>query len=439
MTLFFIGVVMIGLVFLQEILEAVRADLIKHFHDKRILKNSSGEEPVGNVYEGMDYLTPYEAEPHEDDYLIDEAFAEYYGDSDSILGTVIQSSGVFFKPGEPETIQAYDGQHHITRFLESAIRGMDPDQHSLEPQMFLGYPGSGKTLLAKIVANELRLRASALSNPPDFIELFPGDLPDLAALDAVVQRVVDSPGSVLFFDEIHDLSSTVQLKLYLVLEEGRYQFRSGSAPVKLPPVTLLAATTDYGSLHGAMKRRWHKHFFKPATPEQLVGYVMRRPFPISRAVAEHIVERTKHSGAPWEPLEIYRMAVTMAKGRGSACVESADVFEVFDMQEIDELGLRYLDRLIISTLFKQPRYRKGNEFVCYGASESNVCMMANIDPDEYRNTIRPRLMTRGLLEMRAGYGQALTPKAVDLYHNTASDVRRPVAVPRHGRQPGTSG
>ncbi len=42
-------------------------------------------------------------------------------------------------------------------------------------------------------------------------------------------------------------------------------------------------------------------------------------------------------------------------------------------------------------------------------------MMANIDPDEYRNTIRPQLMTRGLLEMRAGYGQALTPKAIELY------------------------
>ena len=145
----------------------------------------------------------------------------------------------------------------------------------------------------------------------------------------------------------------------------------------------------------------------------------------SQGVAELIVGRTKHSGAPWESLEIYRMAVTMAKGRGADAVETPDVMEVFDMQEIDELGLRYLDRLIISTLFKQPRYRKGDEFVCYGASESNVCMMANIDPDEYRNTIRPRLMTRGLLEMRAGHGQALTAKAVREYGHLRQDDTRP--------------
>ena len=400
MTLFFIGVMMLGFLLLEEFVRGLRP--------------KPPPVPEACVYSDLELFV------ETDEWLAEDAELDAYmralkaGEFDT---PVVIATGVFFKPGEPETIQAYDGQHHITRFLESAIRGMAPDERSLEPQMFLGYPGSGKTLLAKVIANELRLRAAAVGNPPEFIELFPGDLPDLEALDGVLQRVVDSPGSVLFFDEIHDLSNTVQLKLYLLLEESRYQFKGAPAPVELPPVTLLAATTDYGALHAAMKRRWHKHFFKPATPEQLVRYVTRRPYPIDTPVAELIVSRTKHSGAPWEALEIYRMAVTMAKGRQATAVESADVVEVFDMQEIDELGLRYLDRLIISTLFKQPRYRKGNEFVCYGASESNVCMMANIDPDEYRNTIRPRLMTRGLLEMRAGYGQALTPKAAELYHH----------------------
>ena len=55
------------------------------------------------------------------------------------------------------------------------------------------------------------------------------------------------------------------------------------------------------------------------------------------------------------------------------------------------------------------------EFVCYAASEHNACMLAGVDVEEYRETIRPRLMARGLLEVRPDYGQALTDRAVAVY------------------------
>jgi hypothetical protein len=57
----------------------------------------------------------------------------------------------------------------------------------------------------------------------------------------------------------------------------------------------------------------------------------------------------------------------------------------------------------------------GRLLVCYGASEHNACMLAGVDKEEYRETIRPRLMSRGLLEVRPYYGQALTDRAVALY------------------------
>jgi len=82
-------------------------------------------------------------------------------------------------------------------------------------------------------------------------------------------------------------------------------------------------------------------------------------------------------------------------------------------------GLRWLDREVIRALLSQPKSRTGTggspQFVCYAASEHNVCMLAGVDKEEYRETIRPRLMSRGLLEVRPYYGQALTDLAVSTY------------------------
>jgi len=110
------------------------------------------------------------------------------------------------------------------------------------------------------------------------------------------------------------------------------------------------------------------------------------------------------------------MAVTAAKARGAAQVEVVDVERVIDQQRIDALGLRLWDRQVIAALLGQPKYRrvKGQDvFSHYAASEAAVTAMAQLDPEEYRTVVRPRLMSRGLLEIRGG--QALTPRAVQLY------------------------
>lgn len=315
----------------------------------------------------------------------------------------------------------YDGQEHVTEYLEAAVNGLGPAEFAISPQCFIGFAGTGKTLLAKIVAETLRRRAERLGLPkPEFIEAFPADLGDLDALDTLMGRVQQNPGCVLFIDEVHDLTGPHSLKMYLVLEERRYAARGACNPVELPPFTFLAATTDFGAMHPALQRRFQRHQFKPATPAQLVEYVLRRgrKFPIARDVAERIVSRTKHSGAPWEAIELYEMASTMSRGRGAARVDDQDVDKIFDMQGIDDLGLRWFDQRVVKVLFTSPRYRNakgGRELVCYGASESDLCMMAQIDLEEYRRSIRPRLMTRGLLTMRPGYGQALTDRAVSTY------------------------
>lgn len=341
--------------------------------------------------------------------------AQYRTDEAPVVDVI---DPVYFKPGEPQTFAEYAGQGHVVSYLADAVRGLTPTELAIAPQVFLGSAGLGKTLLAKIVAHELRVRAANLGLPtPRFYEWFPADIPNVERLDELVREVISHPGSVVLIDEIHELKESHTLKLYLVLEEGRFKFADDPHPTKLPPLTLIGATTDWGQVHPALKRRWQTHRLKPATEEQLLGYVSHR-VPIEESAARLIVSRTRFSGAPWEGIQLAQMALTTAKGRGSSVVETTDVERVFDVQEIDAQGLRWQDRRVLQVLFSQPRYRmvkKEPVFVAFAASEQNVVTLAGIDRAEYREAVRPRLMSRGLLEIRATYGQALTAKASELY------------------------
>ncbi len=322
---------------------------------------------------------------------------------------------IYFKPGEPRTFQDYLLQSRITDMLAVQIQAMPDDLCRLRPQIFLGPAGLGKTLLAKVCAEELRLRNLRLGLPePVFIEVFPADMSSVADLDAVVARAADAPAAVLFIDEVHGLDGTHAHKLYELLENGRYPFHGEPTPEALPNVTLLAATTDFGKMHAALRRRWVKHYLEPASEEQLAELLYQRG-PIDQPAIDLIVSRTKFSGAPWEAVELFELAKTVALSVSKRLfyIVLDDVNWVLQNQQIDELGLRALDRRVIQVL-RDRRRTVGGETV-YGASEGDLCVLAGIDKAEYRETVRPRLMARGLLEIRPGVGQALTARALELY------------------------
>jgi Holliday junction DNA helicase RuvB len=333
---------------------------------------------------------------------------------------------VYFKAGEPRTFDEYDGQDAVVSYLRAAVRGRratarDPQALAIPHQMLFGLPGLGKTLLAKVTAQELTLDNARRGLPPAaFLECFPADLPDVKALDAYLRRVQASPGCVLFVDEVHDFTDKHLRKLYLVLEEGRYKFEGEPDPVLLPGFTLIAATTDPGRLDDAFKRRFDCWTLKPASPEELLGYVVARAqgnMAVDDQAAEEIISLTHWGGAPWESLKLYEQAATFARGAGDARVQVEHVLEVVRSQELDHFGLRWPERKVIEFLFTQPKTRRLGrleQFVAYAASESDVVRASGCDASEYRNTIRPRLMARGLLRMHPR-GQALTNEAVAAY------------------------
>jgi Holliday junction DNA helicase RuvB len=122
---------------------------------------------------------------------------------------------------------------------------------ALDHVLIFGPPGLGKTTLAHIIANELKVNLRQTSGP---ILERPGDL---AALLTNLE-----PRDVLFVDEIHRLSPVVEEVLYPAMEDSQLDLMIGEGPgarsikLDLPPFTLVGATTRAGLLTSPLRDRF---------------------------------------------------------------------------------------------------------------------------------------------------------------------------------------
>jgi len=330
--------------------------------------------------------------------------------SDEELGVVA------FKADEPKSLDEFDGQRHIVRPLQLAIKALPPTDRVLAHKLMTGMPGLGKTLLAKVIANDLRTRATDLGlEPVPFIETYAANLNSVTALDTQAERLRER-GGIWFIDEIHVLNKELATKLYLLMEDGRYPFDGTSTPAEMPDVMVIGATTDYGALHSALKRRFGEPMMVRALTRAELRVMAEKLGQIQPDAADLLVSRCWQSGAPFELKILFRECRIFAAATGLESVTTNVVQDVFDTYEIDTNGLRPADRSVIAALLQRPRYRgKDQVFYCYGGSESDVCAVAKLDRAEFQETIRPRLMSRGFLEVRSGVGLALTDKAVTEY------------------------
>jgi Holliday junction DNA helicase RuvB len=253
----------------------------------------------------------------------------------------------------PQNLEEMIGQPRLRENLSIFVRAARERAEPLDHVLFHGPPGLGKTSLARIVANELGAQFRATSGPA--IER-PGDL---AALLSNLEA-----GDVLFIDEIHRLSATVEEILYPAMEDFQLDLLIGEGPtarslrLDLPRFTLVGATTRAGLLTSPLRDRfgWSARLeYYPIDDLEMIvarsGALMG--LEIEPKAAHEVARRSR--GTPRIANRLLRRVRDFAAvrdGQGEGVRLDTARFAL-DRLDVDEAGFDGLDRLVLVTLVEK--------------------------------------------------------------------------------------
>ena len=297
----------------------------------------------------------------------------------------------------PRLLNEYIGQTQVKDNLSIFIKAAAARHVALDHVLLFGPPGLGKTTLANIIANELNVNIRVTSGPA--IER-QGDLA------AILTNLGDN--DVLFIDEIHRLSKTVEEILYSAMEDFALDIIIGKGPaarsvrLDLPHFTLIGATTRLGAIAAPLRDRFGVQccleFYKP---EELQFIITRAAeilnVKIDKEGALEIARRSR--GTPRIANRLLKRVRDFAQVLGVEVIDRQLADEALAKLEVDRYGFDRNDRKILTTIVKTfGGGPVGIETIAAAVSEESSTI---------EDVIEPYLMQQGMLN-RTSRGRMAT-------------------------------
>ncbi len=283
----------------------------------------------------MDYNTDFEMD-----------FEDRIMDTSEIPSDAIDSDN----PLRPKTLDDYIGQDKAKENLRVFIEAAKKRGESLDHVLLYGPPGLGKTTLSAIIANEMGVNIRITSGPA--IEK-PGDL---AALLTNL-----NPGDVLFIDEIHRLSRSVEEILYPSMEDFAIDIITGkgqmaaSYHLPLPKFTLVGATTRAGQLTAPLRDRFGVVLrLEMYSPEELAQIITRSAGILNIKIDEEgaLELASRSRGTPRIANRLLKRVRDFSEVISDGVITLEVAQTALERLEIDELGLDQNDRRLLDTMIR---------------------------------------------------------------------------------------
>lgn len=300
----------------------------------------------------------------------------------------------------PQTFADYVGQERLKKNLKLAIDAAKKRDEPIDHVLLYGPPGLGKTTMATVIANEMGTNIRVTAGPA--IERA-GDLA------SILTNLSD--GDILFIDEIHRLSRTVEEVLYSAMEDFKLDIVIGKGPaarsvrLDLPKFTVIGATTRTGALAAPLRDRFghiYRHEFY--TPEE-IGKIITRSAAILESKLDKAAADTLSTRARLTPRIANRLLKRVrdyADVNGDGIIDMVTTNKALELLEVDELGLDPADRHMLLSIIDN-----------YGSNPVGVTTIAALTGDEVstiEDFYEPYLLQLGFIE-RTPRGRRVTAKA----------------------------
>lgn len=300
----------------------------------------------------------------------------------------------------PKVLSDFTGQPHIKDNLHIFIGAAKLRGEALDHVLLHGPPGLGKTTLSHIIANELGVNVKITSGP---VLEKPADLAGL--LTNLEER------DVLFIDEIHRLSITVEEYLYAAMEDFTIDIMIDSGPsarsiqIALNPFTLVGATTRSGLLSAPMRSRFgitfRMDYYDVTT---LSGIITRSAAilkaPITPEGALEIASRSR--GTPRIANALLRRVRDFAQILGNGSIDLGITQHALNALNVDAAGLDEMDNRILLAIID--KFKGGPVGI------TTIAMAVGEEPGTIEEVYEPFLVQEGFLK-RTPRGREATEKA----------------------------